>query len=365
VKLRRKIYERPAAAELAPPVADESATALRFGTEEEAGFKAGAVAAIREAAQKWCDESGNGFVLLVARRGVVIMNEAFHGERDAESVDPDELTDGKLTAESRLPTASVTKLHCGVILGRCIDQGFVSLDDPVSKFFPDYPEGDPRTPTVRQLMNHTSGLDGHRWFMGLEGMANPFLENVAWWDSKTAPLPGTRNIYNGFGIDLGGKIVEDITGRSVFDVMRDGLFAPLGQDNPTIVDLGYGLTCTAMDLARVAEMLRQEGAYDGKRYFSRETHKLLLPFPLGAHNPAMAGEKYEYGVGISWMWDGPHESPILGKNVYGHGSATGAIFRVAPDHELVVTMARYTWGSGYDEGVTGLMTAIAEFGVNP
>ena len=358
-KLRRKIFARPPAKELAPPVADTSATALRIGTEAEAGFQTGAVAAIREAAQKWCDDSGNGFVLVVARGGTVIMNEAFNGTDDVKRVDPDQLTNGKLTTASRLPTASVTKLHAGVILGRCVDQGFVSLDDPVSKFFPDFPADSPKTPTVRQLMNHTSGLEGHRWFMMLEGMVNPFLENVAWWDLQNA-APGVANIYNGFGIDLGGKVVEDITGRSVFNVMRDGLFAPLGQDNPTICDLGYGLTCTAMDLARVAEMLRQEGAYDGKRYFTRETFKSLLPIPLGASNPAMADEKYEYGVGISWMWDGPHDAPILGKNVFGHGSATGAILRVAPDRDLIVTMARYTPGDGYNEGIAGLMQAIAD-----
>ncbi|MCL1910492.1 MAG: beta-lactamase family protein [Kiritimatiellaeota bacterium] len=364
-RLRRKIYERPPARELAPPVADENATALRVGTEAEAGFKTGATDAIRAAAQKWCDDSGNGFVLVVARRGTVIMNEAFNGEQDAKRVDPDQMKDGKLTTASRLPTASVTKLHAGVILGRCIDQGFVSLDDPVSKFFPDFalnlgPHKPDNTPTVRQLMNHTSGLDGHRWYMMFEGMVNPFLENVAWWDMQNA-APGKRSMYNGFGIDLGGKVVEDITGRPVFEVMRDGLFAPLGQDNPTICDLGYGLTCTAMDLARVAEMLRQEGAYDGKRYFSRETFKSLLPIPLGSTNPDMESDAtYEYGVGISWMWDGPHDAPILGKNVFGHGSATGAILRVAPELELIVTMARYTPGNGYDAGIEGLMRAIAE-----
>ena len=274
------------------------------------------------------------------------------------------MKDGKLTTASRLPTASVTKLHCGVLLGRFIDQGFVSLDDPVSKYFPDFPADSPKTPTVRQLMNHTSGLEGHRFYMMLEGMVNPFLENVAWWDMQNVK-PGIENKYNGFGIDLGGKVIEDITGRSVFDVMRDGLFVPLGQDNPTICDLGYGLTCTAMDLLRVAEMLRNEGAYDGKRYFSRETFKSLLPIPLGKHNPNMeTSAEYEYGVGIAWMGDrapnAPEETFILGKNVFGHGSATGAILRVAPDHEIVIGMTRYTTGKNYHEGITGLMQAIAD-----
>ncbi len=363
VQLRRKVLTRPPVQQLQPPVPDPAATALRFDAVEKAGFKPNAVEEIRKAAQKWCDVSSNGFVLVVARRGVVIMNEAFNGNKDAKEVDPNQLKDGKLTTASRLPTASVTKLHAGVLLARFIDQGLVDLDDPVSKFFPDFPANDPKMLAVRQLMNHTSGLQGHRWYMALEGMVNPFLDNVAWWDMQRA-TPGVRYNYNGFGIDLSGKIIEDITGRSVFDNMRDALFEPLGQDNPTIVDLGYGINCTAMDLARVAEMLRQEGAYNGKRYFSRDTFKKLLPIPVSAHNPNMQDNE-EYGVGISWMRDrfdtasSDTANYILGPNVIGHGSATGAILRVAPDHELIVTMARYTPGDRYDQGISQLMQAIA------
>lgn len=379
VQLRRKALDRPAAKTLPPPADDPAATALRMPGERglaEAGMKPDAAEKIRLACQAWRDATGLGFSVVVARRGVVVIHEAFPGEKDADRVDPDELKNGLVTVASRLPTASVTKLHAGVLLGRYIDQGWVDLDGPISAYFPDFPEDGPKRVTVRQLMNHMSGLTGHRYWFGLNGMVNPFLDNAAWWDLQRA-APGAIDQYNGFGADIAGKIIEDISGVSVFRAMREGLFEPLGQDQPTINDLGYGLNCTAMDLARVAEMLRQGGAYAGKRYFSRETLAKLLPRPYGDTNPDMKEERKtaENGVGISWMrdrirtpeamaspeWDNPPpEHYRFGLNVFGHGSATGAVLRVAPDHELVIAMTRYSAGDNYATHLDGFLKAIAE-----
>ncbi|MDR0532879.1 MAG: beta-lactamase family protein [Verrucomicrobiales bacterium] len=366
-QLRRKVMERPPVRDLQPPVADSTATALRAGTEAEAGFKPGSVKKMRASLTEWSEKTGYGFVALVARRGVIVLHEAFSGSRDNtdDGVDPQELTGGRLTIASRLETASVTKLHTGVLLGRFIDQGLVSLDDPVSKYFPDFPATGAQAITVRQLMNHTTGLKLHRYHMGLQGMANPFLDTPARWMIETAASDMAYENYNGFGIDLAGKVMEDVTGKPAFRIMREGLFEPLGQDKPTIVDLGYGLRCMAIDLARVAEMLRQEGAYGGKRYFSRETFAKLLPIPIGRYNPFMDAEdgKLEYGVGISWMRDpkeGTRHEP-LGKNVFGHGSATGAVMRIAPDHELIVVMARYTTGGpSYYEYLGNFLQTVAD-----
>ncbi len=387
-QLRHKVMNRPPAHIIAPPVADASATALRAGTEVEAGFKPGAVGRIRVAAQQWADVSSNGFVLVVARRGAVILHEPFHGIKDAEDVEPAELRDGKLTTDSRLWAASITKIFTGVLLGRVIDQGLLSLDDPVSKYFPDFPANGEMCVTVRQLMNHTAGFYSGFWWFGLHGMANPFLDNAAWWQLNSpeiprpfitytangarlvtpsaAALPGVRYHYNGQGFDLGGKIIEDITARSYFSTLRDALLEPLGQDAPFINNLGGGLACTAMDLARMADMLRQEGAYDGKRYFSRATFKSLLPMPIDVKETSLDYDMVDhaYGVGISWQRDRvgntPDGDPILGQNVFGHGSATGAIFRVAPDLELVVTMARYNRGPDYEAHLNRLMQVIAD-----
>ena len=375
VRLRHKVLDRPAPRTLAPPTAEPTAAALREGTEAEASFKPGAVEKIRASLAEWCEKSGHGFVAVVARRGVVVLHEAYTGEKDTVRGNmpwglcpPDQLTDGKMTVSSRLENASTTKLFAGVLLGRCIDQGLVRLDDPVNKYFPDFPtEGPLATLTVRRLMNHTNGLDGHRSWPGLEGMVNPFMDIAALWHLQNDASGLARYNYNGFGIDLGGKVVEDVTGQSAFRVMRDGLFEPLGMEGASIRDLAYGLQCTAMDLARMAEMLRLGGAYGGKRYMRPETLESLLPIPVAAHAPEMdSAVSTEYGIGIQWMrepdfpaWQ-KERTYILGENVFGHGSATGAILRVARDHDLIVTMVRYTQGPDYDLHKDKFLQAIAD-----
>jgi len=371
-KLRHKVLDRPAPRSLAPPTPESTATALREGTEVEAGFKPGTVENIRAILTEWSEKSGHGFVAVVARYGVVVLHEAFSGAKDAQHVAPfDRLVDGKMTTAARLETASATKFFLGAILGRFMDQGLLDLDAPVRNFFPDFPAEGPLAPlTVRRLMNHTCGLERHRNWQQLEGMVNPFLDVSALWILEADPSEVPYYNYNNFSMDLGGKVIEDITGRSVFRVMRDGLFEPLGMDNPTICALGHGLACTAMDLARMAEMFRQGGTYDGKRYMRPDTLEKLLPIPVGRHAPQLSptSATEEYGVGIQWLrdpvpapqhrQDGPHY--ILGANVYAHSASNGTLVRIASEHELVVAMLRYTEGPSYEEHKTKFLQAIAD-----
>jgi CubicO group peptidase (beta-lactamase class C family) len=58
--------------------------------------------------------------------------------------------------------------------------------------------------------------------------------------------------------------------------------------------------------------------------------------------PGFPDEKLEWGIGQTWTPDSPagREHGVLGRNVFGHGAASGSIFRVDPDHQLVVVIGR-------------------------
>jgi len=75
----------------------------------------------------------------------------------------------------------------------------------------------------------------------------------------------------------------------------------------------------------------------------------------------------KYGVGISWMLEpvitgkkGEEGQYFFGRNVFGHGSATRVIIRVARDHELIVTMVRYTLGRDYEAHKNKFLQAISD-----
>ena len=139
--------------------------------------------------------------------------------------------------------ASMSKSLTGTALMMLVDEGKVSLDDPVEKYLPEFKgqqikDADgilhaPKHPiTVREIMCHTSGLVLANE-KGLK-MTQSLQQNVALIASY--PLrqePGTKYEYNNCGIDTGGRIIEVVSGVSYIDFMQKRLFDPLGMKDTT------------------------------------------------------------------------------------------------------------------------------------
>jgi CubicO group peptidase (beta-lactamase class C family) len=139
--------------------------------------------------------------------------------------------------------ASMSKSITGTALMMLVDEGKVTLDDPVAKYLPEFKgqqvkEADgtlhpPKHPiTVREVMCHTSGLV----FPNEKNLrlTQSLQENVALFASF--PLrrePGTQYEYNNCGIDTGGRIIEVVSGMSYSDFMQKRLFDPLGMKDTT------------------------------------------------------------------------------------------------------------------------------------
>jgi CubicO group peptidase (beta-lactamase class C family) len=139
--------------------------------------------------------------------------------------------------------ASMSKSLTGTALMMLVDEGKVSLDDPVEKFLPEFKgqmveaEGiemhPPRHPiTVREIMSHTSGLvlASEKTLKRTQVLAEDVLEYAK------HPLrhePGTKYEYNNCGINTGGRIIEVVSGISYADFMQTRLFDPLGMKDTT------------------------------------------------------------------------------------------------------------------------------------
>ena len=140
-----------------------------------------------------------------------------------------------------------------------LDKRF-GIDDPVGKYLPDFPLKGPQAVTLRHCFTHTSGLDGHGLF---DGVHNPWLENTLFQTIKNDTV-GTRYAYNGMGFDLAGKVMEVVSGKSIFRLFHEYLYSPLGMQNTYHTwDLGYSVHSTAYDLSILAQMVLNQGTYDG------------------------------------------------------------------------------------------------------
>jgi len=295
---------------------------LVFGTDEEAGFTAGAADAIHAVCQEWWQSSGEPFSVCVAKAGKIAHLKSY-GSQDGKPV----------TLTTKTPFASLTKLLTGTLMAMLVEHRRVDLDAPVATYLPAF-KGTPveKVLTVRHLMNHTSGLQSH-W--GDED--NDFEELTAGYASQL--VVGKTYQYNGTAFALAGKVIEAVSGETVPGFVKGHLLDPLGCQDTDVFGTSQDGQSTSLDLARIGQMLLNKGAYGDFRFFEYEAYQEMLPKPLA---PIIPGTWRQYGLGTH------HEANEgLPEGTFGHGATSSTIFRVDPKHDLVIVVTRWKEGDGY------------------
>ena len=183
-------------------------------------------------------------VVAIAANGKEVIYQGAFGKRDLGKDDP-------MTTDSVFWIASMTKAVTSAGAMQLVEQGKLSLDEPIGKLLPDLAspqvlegfdaKGEPKLRaakkpiTLRQLMTHTAGFCYDMWNgdMGkyLEKTGTPGIitcQNAAL-KTPIATDPGTRWEY-GTNIDFVGKAVEAASGKKLDVYLRDHLFAPLGMN---------------------------------------------------------------------------------------------------------------------------------------
>jgi len=174
-----------------------------------------------------------GASLLVAQRGQVVFREGY-GLADEKAGRP-------FTAETPVLTASVCKPLSATVVMSEVERGRIGLDDPAVKYLPAFGqlklEGSDQpapSPTLRQLLSHTSGL------FGLKGASKTGMRAVRDFSlsleesvtiiagEKLVARPGERFNYGGANYQAAALIVQRVSGRSFDRVMAERMTGPLG-----------------------------------------------------------------------------------------------------------------------------------------
>ncbi len=144
----------------------------------------------------------------------------------------------KATPAMRYKIGSNSKQITATAILLLSDEGKISLDDPVSRFFPDLTQASEIT--IRQLLSHTSGyedfypLDYVAPFMALPTTPQDIMNN---WAKKALNFPpGTQWQYSNTNYTIAGAIVEKITGQSLMDFLQARIFQPLAMKSPIDAD---------------------------------------------------------------------------------------------------------------------------------
>jgi CubicO group peptidase (beta-lactamase class C family) len=295
-------------------------------TPEEQGLDS---AKLAEGLQTIREKNINIHSLLIIRNGLVVVDAAFYPY------------DGKTVHDF----ASVTKSLITTLIGIAIDQGKLTLDQPMVSFFPGRTVAnldDPKKKiTVRHLASMSSGLDS----LGLEadeGTLTEMQANKDWiqfaLDRKVVSEPGTRFVYDSPGMHLLSAILQQATGMTAFEFARQNLFEPLGiqevywQTDAQGFTHGWGdVYIHPRDAAKIGYLWFNKGVWEGKQIVSREWVENSVKTQI------KTGDEEDYGYGW-WVLAGTTEGEYA---AMGRG---GQRIQVIPSLNIILV----TTGGGFD-----------------
>ena len=168
--------------------------------------------------------SGPGAAVIVTENGKTVY-AAGRGLADVAAKVP-------ITPATHFRLGSITKQFTAAAILKLAEQGKLSLDDPLSKFLPTYPAPG-ASATVRQLLNHTSGVMPYTNIPGftVEANANKAYTTeqlvAVFKDVPSPSKPGAKWEYNNSGYVLLGAILEKVTGKSWDRAVDDLVTGPL------------------------------------------------------------------------------------------------------------------------------------------
>lgn len=248
---------------------------------------------------------------------------------------------------------SVSKSFVSVAIGFCLQDGLISLDDPMVKFFPDYAKDLPSeslpTTTVREMLRMQTGTEeGLNWFCSVE--AGNTDRTSVYFSPRITKYPGTIFAYDSEGSYMLGVIVERLTGKPFLKYLQDKALDDIGFSRDAYclkAPGGYswgdsGVICTPMDLLLFARFVLNRGTWEGKRYLSAD-------YLAEATTPSVANDYYgfethdTYGYGYQF-WGAPHGCFAM----YGMGNQ---IALMDPAHDLIFVITSDNQGNphGYEK----------------
>lgn len=259
---------------------------------------------------------GPGVAVLMARGDEVLYRDA-RGMAQIELGVP-------MRADHVFRIASNTKQFTAATALKLVEQGRLSLSDPLSKFLPDYPNG--ARITIHELLNHTSGIKDYTEIDGYFGGAirQDLDTKKLLAVFKNLPVdfaPGTNWKYDNSGYLVLGAVIEKLTGKSWHEAMREQVLAPLAlthtvydEDQPIIANRAAGYTLDEKGRTENAAYLSmsQAGAAGGMAsnvddlfHWLRALHigkvltadsyrRMTTPVPTPSGQPA----DYAYGLSV-------------------------------------------------------------------
>jgi CubicO group peptidase (beta-lactamase class C family) len=204
----------------------------------------------------------------------------------------------------RIEAMSATKSIVNLAIGRLVTTGAIrSIDDPVSKYYPEWKQGRKQAITIRQLLDHTSGMQSES---SQEVESSPDVVQFAL-AAELTDKPGTHFYYNNKAVNLLAGIVQKASGKKMDALLRSDVFGPLGITDFVWVRDSAGnpysyarLEILPEDMAKLGQLVLDRGRWNGKQLIAPEWFDAI-----------MRGSAVEPRAGLPWWLVPQHTTFVI------------------------------------------------------
>jgi CubicO group peptidase (beta-lactamase class C family) len=362
--------------------AADPAGPLPSATAQSQGFSPDRLAGVTRYLQNAIEQRQYaGAVTLVAGRGRIVQWQGL-GYRNVARTDA-------MRPDAIFQIYSMTKPITSVAALLLLEEGRLSLEDPVSRFLPEFARPATRSITIKHLLTHTAGFAAGEKLSGaaVERLDEARLQESPSLEAYAAALaalplandPGTRFSYDGVNSEVLSRVIEVVAGmpldaflaRRVFEPLRmvdTGFVVPpakrarivemtssdeaghviaarVGPSTPGEMLKRYpsgagGLYSTAGDYVRFCQMLLNGGELDGVVVLGRKSVELMLANHLGQLSPPVNEFNHGEGFGLGGyvVLDPARRGQLGSAGQFGWSGAAATWFFIDPKEQLVAIL---------------------------
>jgi CubicO group peptidase (beta-lactamase class C family) len=276
--------------------------------------------------------------------------------------------------------ASISKLFTSIVVMQQVERGRVEVDQPVSRYLPEFGVNGKESITVEQLLTHTSGLEPYLPLWQKWPDVPSRIKAVM--DVAPKSKPGTTYVYSDLNLITLGELVHRVGGSPLDELVRTGITEPLG-----MIDTGYnppaakldriaatefqsspgrgmirgqvhdenawslggvaghaGVFATARDLAVLGQTILNGGTYAGHRILRSKTVDLMLT----NFNDEFPGNSHGLGFELDQRW---YMGALAAPRTAGHTGYTGTTLVLDPASRSIAILLTNrvhpsrSWGS--------------------
>jgi CubicO group peptidase (beta-lactamase class C family) len=249
-------------------------------------------------------------------------------------------TNTPCTPETNFRMASVSKQFTATAVMLLVDRGKLSVDDPLTKFFPGFPAYGDKI-TVKQLLTHTSGVPAYEDLIPADTtMQLDDYDVLHLLMDPKSPLfaPGEKFAYSNSGYTLLGLIVEQVAHQPFHEFMASEIFKPLGMNGSVLYQRGLntvshrafghelrGGKWIRSDQSLTSAVRGDGGVYTSLRDYRKwlqgiDDRKLLSAASYKAmFSPQVKTDRGDSHYGYGWFLDEYRGEPRIHHNGDTHG----------------------------------------------